>query len=785
MSGLRELENAAQDLSHKGVLLRGLLGDDNKNFHPLNDDGTERPEWYVRVAKAGGYELGVFPGRIRPMWNLPVIIQTHPLLGVQYIAETDETGIQIGNSGGNPIVPPTWRVDPHAWTHEFRSGADDVPYFLSFHQIYELRVQPGAAAGHVVVQGGQYYCAGAFHQAYEAVDVDLTTYYHESETRYVLIYFNSTGEVGVYAPGAQTLEALAYPPADVYVTAAVKLQPPADVIDWLNGEIIDLRTISQKTSTETFLGLGDTVDSYTGMARKLVRVNDDANGLVFGANLDDIDNVDAAAPVTGQALVWSGTAWVPDDVEASLTVSDTSSVDLAFDPGTHVLTAAVKLALNSHIYIPEAGGLDVLMEINDLTDVLISSPSSGQTLVYNAAEGAFENRGGSGSGLDADLIDGYHYTQIIDNSWTNVLSHDGPGSGLDADTLDGIHAAGFAVAGHNHQLRSLSDVTWGTPVNGYILGYYDSTNKVEVKAPSGFDIPVMHGVNTWYLTNTFQGGTNLGTESGAAAGSLRASGSVKASYLVAGTATGTDAGSVNASGAVNAGGNVNASGVAAGSVGTAPTAGQIFAAGKIATSGGLSVGSLTAAPSAGQILASGKIGTSGGMAVGTTGDAPAAGEIYMDGDLRNAKGAFFGNKTTDPGDGNVEFTGVLRAYRDGALRTGYLTVPLTSPLTSSDWNGNTKTAASYTIDTSVTFSAPAGIKMALVRLACNWSAASTSYYATVGPAGSTSVAMAVKANLATYNEQTAWVPCDANGDIVITVGGASCLAIVQIWGYVL
>lgn len=63
------------------------------------------------------------------------------------------------------------------------------------------------------------------------------------------------------------------------------------------------------------------------------------------------------------------------------------------------------------------------------------------------------NNDGAGSGLHADLLDGYHASDFILDSavsgtiWTS--NNDGPGSGLHADRLDGYHASDFSLA-HSH-----------------------------------------------------------------------------------------------------------------------------------------------------------------------------------------------------------------------------------------------------------------------------------------------------------------------------------------------
>lgn len=103
---------------------------------------------------------------------------------------------------------------------------------------------------------------------------------------------------------------------------------------------------------------------------------------------------------------------------------------------------------------------------------------------------------GSGSGLDADLIDGYQ-------GWNT--NNDGAGSGLDADLLDGSSSGAFAVAGSANEIQynsgssshsSSSDFTWnGTGVGvgtaaSYAVhakGAASSDGTIAVEAPTGYD----------------------------------------------------------------------------------------------------------------------------------------------------------------------------------------------------------------------------------------------------------------------------------------------------------
>jgi hypothetical protein len=74
---------------------------------------------------------------------------------------------------------------------------------------------------------------------------------------------------------------------------------------------------------------------------------------------------------------------------------------------------------------------------------------------------------GSGSGLDADLLDGVQGANYLQTSGllTAVLAVDGSGSGLDADLLDGVQGAGYAQTSSGSftgTLTGMSGATSGT-----------------------------------------------------------------------------------------------------------------------------------------------------------------------------------------------------------------------------------------------------------------------------------------------------------------------------------
>jgi len=126
----------------------------------------------------------------------------------------------------------------------------------------------------------------------------------------------------------------------------------------------------------------------------------------------------------------------------------------------------------------------------------------------------------------------------------------------------------------------------------------------------------------------------------------------------------------------------------------------------------------------------------------------------------------------------------------GAYTTGSY-VPLTTPLTSTSWNGDSySTTAKTKIDLSSVFSAPAGIKAIEVYvalrdsgsdgaetwmiLAPNDTANQGKYFACSGLSNDE------------YAREGNIVPCDANGDIYyqINASGSGTMDVwIEIWGY--
>jgi len=119
-------------------------------------------------------------------------------------------------------------------------------------------------------------------------------------------------------------------------------------------------------------------------------------------------------------------------------------------------------------------------------------------------------------------------------------------------------------------------------------------------------------------------------------------------------------------------------------------------------------------------------------------------------------------------------------------------VYLTTPLTSTSWNGDSlsSVASKTQIDLSSAFSAPAGVKAVMLRvwMRDSGSAANNVYFG-IGPndtSGSFSAALRLWGTTNDlYVEEIFTSPCDANGDIwyQCAASGAGTLDVnIQIWG---
>jgi hypothetical protein len=241
----RALKRAAGGLRRKGQFQRGLLGNAAGAIEVPGRPGY----FYVRVEKPGGYEEGIFPGRVPLYLNLPVRIETHPITGVQFVAGVDDQ--TIAYSGVDPADIPD--VGPHAPTHEW--GGPDMVMWLHTMQLFPLRTQPAEPASQdVVVQGGTYFAEGQFSVLNSPQTVDLSAHVPGTGRRYVLLYLDAAGDVGIQDDDVSSLAALQPAPAGTFWLSAVRLRA-GDVVGWQ--DIVDLRFMNSGVMNGGELELGD------------------------------------------------------------------------------------------------------------------------------------------------------------------------------------------------------------------------------------------------------------------------------------------------------------------------------------------------------------------------------------------------------------------------------------------------------------------------------------------------------------------------------------------------
>ena len=110
-------------------------------------------------------------------------------------------------------------------------------------------------------------------------------------------------------------------------------------------------------------------------------------------------------------------------------------------------------------------------------------------------------------------------------------------------------------------------------------------------------------------------------------------------------------------------------------------------------------------------------------------------------------------------------------------------VPLTTPLTSTDWDGDTKTTSDRAIvDLSTVFGVPAGIKAVLMSIQTQ--ADAVNEYIRFGPNSTYDYALICRTPVASQIAHAMGiVPCDSNGDVYCYPSGTIENVQVYIWGY--
>jgi hypothetical protein len=178
-----------------------------------------------------------------------------------------------------------------------------------------------------------------------------------------------------------------------------------------------------EAGASTFLDLTDTPSGYSGLTGGFLRVNGTADGLtiVQSFSIDALSDVDTTTtpPTTGQVLKWNGSNWIPsadatsggggldadtlDGLDSTYylnynNLSNKPSIPTAFlglsDTPTNYTGAASRF-----VKVNSAGtGLEFVLagasgatELNELSDVTIATPGTGDVLYYDGSGWVVKN----------------------------------------------------------------------------------------------------------------------------------------------------------------------------------------------------------------------------------------------------------------------------------------------------------------------------------------------------------------------------------------------------------
>ena len=183
------------------------------------------------------------------------------------------------------------------------------------------------------------------------------------------------------------------------------------------------------TAATTFLALTDTPANYASAGSKFVKVNTGATGLEFVAgiqssdlsaisinSLSDVDTA-TAVPSVGQVLKWNGTNWVPaadatsggggtnadtlDGFDSTYFLNyqnltnqptiTTTFTALTDTPDNYSSAGGRFVKVNAGATALEFTSVSIPATLDDLTDVVISSPTVGDVLYYNGTNWVKQN----------------------------------------------------------------------------------------------------------------------------------------------------------------------------------------------------------------------------------------------------------------------------------------------------------------------------------------------------------------------------------------------------------
>lgn len=236
---------------------------------------------------------------------------------------------------------------------------------------------------------------------------------------------------------------------DTLATTAFVQSAIANLVDSAPGTLNTLNELAAAldddpnfaTTVTNSIALKLDSSSYTAadVLAKLLTVDGSGSSL----DADTLDGSHASAFTSSDSFQWRGVPTIP-------TANDTTSELMTYLLGADVFDSSVSAFKTSWSYagnanLTDAGGLTELAGTSWLTwtDNSTNNVQGNMTALVIAP-----NTGGSAGGVFIYNDQGSSYSPGWREVWTSAT--DGSGSGLDADLLDGNHASAFATSSHSH-----------------------------------------------------------------------------------------------------------------------------------------------------------------------------------------------------------------------------------------------------------------------------------------------------------------------------------------------